>query len=301
VCRAFARKGADKFLGIEWRGAGSGAPIIESSLAWIDCDLERVDEAGDHYIVLGRVREMEIERPSVPLVFFQGGYGRFDAGGGVAGDRHGDLAEHLRVADLARHEMETVAGLLDAECVAAAQVGDELVILAGAGPIERRSSGTLIGGRIPAIPPASATSMAWETPERIAAWLAVAPSPAVRAAAEDRIAQIRRKGYGLSVGIGLREWAEVFATPQLADPKALRSEMPQIMRRHDYPPHLGEEDARRVLTIHMPVFGPDSRVALTFNLGSFGSVDRDRLNEMIASLGESADRVTELIGGKRPD
>jgi hypothetical protein len=93
-------------------------------VAWIDCDLERVDEAGDHYIVLGRVREMEIEHPSVPLVFFQGGYGRFDAGSGVAGDRSGDLAEHLREADVARGEMEAVANLLDAECVAAAQVGD---------------------------------------------------------------------------------------------------------------------------------------------------------------------------------
>lgn len=301
LCRAFAVKGTDKFLGVTWRNAHSTAPIIEGSLAWIDCDLERVDEAGDHYIVLGRVREMEIERPSVPLVFFQGGYGRFDAGPGVAGNRTGDLAEHLRVADLARGEMEAVAELLDAECVAAAQVGDDLVILAGAGPMERRSSGTLIGGRIPAIPPASATSMAWETPERVAAWLAAAPSPAVKAAAEARIAQVRRKGYAVSLGVGLREWAEVFATPRLADPRALRSEMPQIMEHVDDPPEIGPEDARRVLTVHMPVFGPDRRVALTFNLGSFGSVELEQLNDMIARLRESADRVTELLGGQRPE
>jgi flavin reductase (DIM6/NTAB) family NADH-FMN oxidoreductase RutF len=300
LCRAFAAKGADKFLGVSWRNAGSTAPIIEGSLAWIDCDLERVDEAGDHYVVLGRVREMEIEHPSVPLVFFQGGYGRFDAGPGVAGDRSGDLAEHLRVADLARGEMEAVAELLDAECVAAAQVGDDLVILAGAGPMGRRSSGTLIGGRIPAIPPASATSMAWETPERVAAWLAAAPSPAVKAAAEARIAQVRRKGYAVSLGIGLREWAEIFANPRLTDPGALRSEMPQLMRQVDDPPEIGPKDARRVLTIHMPVFGPDRRVALTFNLGGFGSVELEKLNDMIARLRESADRVTGLLGGKRP-
>jgi flavin reductase (DIM6/NTAB) family NADH-FMN oxidoreductase RutF len=300
LCRAFAASGADKFLGVSWRETGSGAPIIETSLAWIDCDLERVDEAGDHYIVLGRVREMEIERPSVPLVFFQGGYGRFDAGPGVAGDRTGDLAEHLRVADLARAEMEAVAELLDAECVAAALVADELVILAGAGSMERRSSATLIGGRIPAVPPASATAMAWESPERIAAWLSLARSPQMKTVAENRLAQVRRKGYAVSVGIGLREWAEIFADPHLADPSALRSEMPALMQSIDDPAEIGPEDARRVLTIHMPVFGPDGRVAITFNLGGFGSVEIDRLNHMIDRLSESADRVTGLIGGKRP-
>jgi flavin reductase (DIM6/NTAB) family NADH-FMN oxidoreductase RutF/DNA-binding IclR family transcriptional regulator len=300
LCRAFARKGADKFLGVEWRGAGSSAPIIEASLAWIDCDLERVNEAGDHYIVLGRVREMEIERPSVPLVFFQGGYGRFDAGPGVAGDRTGDLADHLRIADVARGEMEAVAELLNAECIASSQVGDELVMLVGAGPIERRSSGTLIGGRIPVIPPASATSMAWETPERIAEWLALAPSPQVRALSEARIAQIRGKGYGLSSGVGLRDWAEVFANPQLADTRALRAELPHVMEHHDDPPEIGPEEARRVLTIHMPVFGPDGRVELVLNLGSFGSVELEQLDFMIERLQETADRVTHEIGGTRP-
>ena len=103
------------------------------------------------------------------------------------------------------------------------------------------------------------------------------------------------------VGVGLREWAEVFATPRLADPRALRSEMPQIVEHVDDPPEIGPEDARRVLTVHMPVFGPDRRVALTFNLGSFGSVELEKLNEMIARLRESADRVTELLGGQRPE
>jgi flavin reductase (DIM6/NTAB) family NADH-FMN oxidoreductase RutF len=299
LCRAFARTGADKFLGVGWRTGGSSAPIIEASLAWIDCDLERVDQAGDHYIVLGRVREMQIERPSVPLVFFQGGYGRFDGGPGVAGDRTGDLAEHLRVADAARSEMEAVAELLDAECVAAAQVDDELVILAGAGPVEKRSSGPLIGSRIPVIPPASATWMAWETPQRIAEWIALAPTPQIKLLAETRLAQVRRKGYAVSLAIGLREWAEIFAR-QRPDAGALRSEMPDLMRSIEDPAEIGQDLARRVLTIHMPVFGLGGHPALTLNLGSFGSVELEKLNYMIASLRKCTDRITELIGGQRP-
>ena len=34
-------------------------------------------EAGDHYIVTGRVHELKVEREGHPLVFFRGGYGSF--------------------------------------------------------------------------------------------------------------------------------------------------------------------------------------------------------------------------------
>jgi flavin reductase (DIM6/NTAB) family NADH-FMN oxidoreductase RutF len=40
VCRSFAAKGVDKFLGVQWRAAGSGSPIIDGVVAWIDCDIE---------------------------------------------------------------------------------------------------------------------------------------------------------------------------------------------------------------------------------------------------------------------
>jgi flavin reductase (DIM6/NTAB) family NADH-FMN oxidoreductase RutF len=169
LCRAFAVSGADKFRDVTWRPAPSGSPIVEGSLAWIDCDLERVDEAGDHYIVLGRVRALEVENPSAPLIFFQGGYGRFDTGPLAAGGG-GDLAEPLRLADLARPELDALASELDIECVATALVGDEIVLLASAGPLEGRTSATLIGRRIPAVPPLGALWMAYEGAERAQAW-----------------------------------------------------------------------------------------------------------------------------------
>jgi flavin reductase (DIM6/NTAB) family NADH-FMN oxidoreductase RutF len=34
--------------------------------------------AGDHLLVLGRVRELDLEREGRPLVFYRGGYGRFE-------------------------------------------------------------------------------------------------------------------------------------------------------------------------------------------------------------------------------
>jgi 3-hydroxy-9,10-secoandrosta-1,3,5(10)-triene-9,17-dione monooxygenase reductase component len=77
VCRRFATKGVDKFEGLGWKPAGSGAPLLDGVLAWIDCDLHSVTEAGDHWCVLGRVREMAVARETGPLVFYRGGYGRF--------------------------------------------------------------------------------------------------------------------------------------------------------------------------------------------------------------------------------
>jgi flavin reductase (DIM6/NTAB) family NADH-FMN oxidoreductase RutF len=77
LCRTFATTGADKFAGVPWRPSPSGAPVLEGTLAWIDCSLEQLVEAGDHYIALGRVRSLDVSADQAiePLVFFKGGYG----------------------------------------------------------------------------------------------------------------------------------------------------------------------------------------------------------------------------------
>jgi flavin reductase (DIM6/NTAB) family NADH-FMN oxidoreductase RutF len=77
VSRVFASKGTDKFSGLGYRRApGTGAPVINDVLAWIGCDIQDVHEAGDHWIVVGLVHEMEVGHEGGPLVFFRGGYGR---------------------------------------------------------------------------------------------------------------------------------------------------------------------------------------------------------------------------------
>lgn len=77
LCRQFSAKGPDKFMGVAHRVSANGSPILDGVVAWIDCQLEAVHEAGDHYIVLGRVIALEVETPGKPLLFFQGGYGEF--------------------------------------------------------------------------------------------------------------------------------------------------------------------------------------------------------------------------------
>lgn len=77
VCRRFASKAEDKFAGLGWEPAASGAPILNGVLAWIDCTVDSVVAAGDHWCVTGRVRDLDVARDGGPLLFFRGGYGRF--------------------------------------------------------------------------------------------------------------------------------------------------------------------------------------------------------------------------------
>ncbi|PBC47901.1 monooxygenase [Rhodococcus sp. ACS1] len=79
VCRSLSRKGDDKFADVDWTPTPSGTPRILGSLAWIDCEVDAVHHAGDHYIVVGRVHHLELDTPESPLIFFQGGYGGFAA------------------------------------------------------------------------------------------------------------------------------------------------------------------------------------------------------------------------------
>jgi flavin reductase (DIM6/NTAB) family NADH-FMN oxidoreductase RutF len=77
LCAQFARKGIDKFAGVSWQPAASGAPILDGGMAWIDCELTQTFESGDHYIAIGRVLQLDAADYGAPLVFFQGGYGHF--------------------------------------------------------------------------------------------------------------------------------------------------------------------------------------------------------------------------------
>lgn len=77
LCRQIAGPGPDKFAGVAHRASANGSPILDDVVAWIDCSLDAVHEAGDHYIVVGRVVGLEVDHPGSPLLFFQGSYGEF--------------------------------------------------------------------------------------------------------------------------------------------------------------------------------------------------------------------------------
>jgi flavin reductase (DIM6/NTAB) family NADH-FMN oxidoreductase RutF len=71
----FASSGGDKFANIEWQASKSGSPILEHSLASIDCVLETEHDAGDHLIAVGRVLDFMVnDEQTYPLLYFRGQY-----------------------------------------------------------------------------------------------------------------------------------------------------------------------------------------------------------------------------------
>ena len=78
LSNGFASKGADKFAGVTWRPSETGAPLLEGVLGWVDCTVYAVHEAGDHYVVVGRVIDLGVEDAPHPLLFYKGQYARTD-------------------------------------------------------------------------------------------------------------------------------------------------------------------------------------------------------------------------------
>jgi 3-hydroxy-9,10-secoandrosta-1,3,5(10)-triene-9,17-dione monooxygenase reductase component len=79
ICRLFAEKGADRFAHMAYSNGRSGAPILEAAIAFVDCETVAEHDAGDHVIVVGRVLELGYAPEGKPLLFYRGGYGRFEA------------------------------------------------------------------------------------------------------------------------------------------------------------------------------------------------------------------------------
>jgi 3-hydroxy-9,10-secoandrosta-1,3,5(10)-triene-9,17-dione monooxygenase reductase component len=78
ICRLFAQKGADRFAHIAHTAGRSGAPLLEDAIAFVDCETVAEHDAGDHLIVVGRVLELGYDPEAKPLLFYRGGYGRFE-------------------------------------------------------------------------------------------------------------------------------------------------------------------------------------------------------------------------------
>ena len=78
VCRLFAEKGADRFAKIAYGTGRTGAPILEDAIAYVDCETVAEHDAGDHLLVVGKVVELGYAAEGKPLLFYRGGYGRFE-------------------------------------------------------------------------------------------------------------------------------------------------------------------------------------------------------------------------------
>ncbi len=77
----FARSGIDKFADVKWESSKSRRhPKLGDALAWIECDIHEVMNAGDHFLVLANVVGFEREPEKRPLLYFRSSYARLHSG-----------------------------------------------------------------------------------------------------------------------------------------------------------------------------------------------------------------------------
>ena len=67
----------EKFEGVPYETATTGAPILPESIAWYDCRVEATHDGGDHLIIIGRVVAIGFgSEARQPLLYYGNRYAR---------------------------------------------------------------------------------------------------------------------------------------------------------------------------------------------------------------------------------
>lgn len=76
ISNQFARRGEDKWYGVEWMESTLGNPLIAGCLHWLDCEIHSEHAAGDHLIVIGEVKALNLQEAAAkqPLLYYKGQY-----------------------------------------------------------------------------------------------------------------------------------------------------------------------------------------------------------------------------------
>jgi len=69
----------NRFRGVQWMIAATGAPILLGSQAFLDCCLVKVVDCDTHTLFLGSVAAIHADESQRPLIFFQSQYMGLDS------------------------------------------------------------------------------------------------------------------------------------------------------------------------------------------------------------------------------
>jgi 3-hydroxy-9,10-secoandrosta-1,3,5(10)-triene-9,17-dione monooxygenase reductase component len=73
-CQFFTRQQAAEFTRFIESPAGTGMPVIEDAIAWVECEVNEIRRFGDHDLVTGKVMSLSRGRNGTPLVFWSGSF-----------------------------------------------------------------------------------------------------------------------------------------------------------------------------------------------------------------------------------
>lgn len=75
ISQTMATRGRDKFAGLDWEPSHvTGSPVLTGTLGHVDCTIEEVHPAGDHDVVIARVRHLAVQDEASPLIYYRGAY-----------------------------------------------------------------------------------------------------------------------------------------------------------------------------------------------------------------------------------
>jgi len=74
AARFSTQPGETRFEGVDWYEGPFGSPVLREAVAWMECGVEQVHAAGDHSILVGRVRKTSLRGGEV-LTFYRGAFG----------------------------------------------------------------------------------------------------------------------------------------------------------------------------------------------------------------------------------
>jgi len=69
VAASLSAKTGDRFAGVEWESSETGAVFVHGSSLWLECTIHAQVPAGDHDIVLLRIRAMQMYPDIAPMIF----------------------------------------------------------------------------------------------------------------------------------------------------------------------------------------------------------------------------------------
>jgi flavin reductase (DIM6/NTAB) family NADH-FMN oxidoreductase RutF len=76
AARTLAAKNGDRFAGVETVSSAQGAVFIQGTCVWLETAVEQSVPAGDHTIVVLRIRDVTVHDGVSPIVFHRSGFRR---------------------------------------------------------------------------------------------------------------------------------------------------------------------------------------------------------------------------------
>lgn len=190
-----AQRWENKFDGIDWYPSPSGDPVLKNSIAWIDTTIDDIVEAGDHWIVLCRVHDLEVTNPVSPLLFFQGGFGSF--AGTTSGRLTHEILPAIHAAHSVRDELEELASVIGCEVAVFAAVSEDEFATVFHSLSDAASPDRSFASRVPIVPPIGDTYQFDKPAEVQERWMNKLKdaSDEIRDIHQRRLTAVREKGY----------------------------------------------------------------------------------------------------------